>query len=91
MSKKRTERLIEDFVLYKDIFETEKGQKLLLDLCRRVQYFQPSYRGEATTHDTLFREGQKNVINMILTFLKCDTTKLLNDFRNMEKERVEYE
>jgi len=78
-------RLLSD---YKDIFEaSEKTERVLYDLCKRFHYFQTSYNGNV--HDTIYREGERNVINFILYQLQQDPAKLLKRFRDMMKKEMD--
>lgn len=74
---------------YKDFFDTEKGKNVLYDLCKRFHYFQTSYNGNV--NDTIYREGERNVLNFILLQTQQDPNRILEEFRSNLKKEMEYE
>lgn len=86
---KREEDFVSILIDYQDFFNTEKGKNILFDLCKRFHYFNSSYTGDV--NEMIFREGERNVVNMIITNLQQDPGKLLNEFRRRLKEEIQYE
>lgn len=72
--------------LYKDVFNTPEGEKVLADLAIFCGQFSPTYR-EGDSHDTAYREGMRRVYLRIHSFLNRDEAeinKLINDYRKGE-------
>ena len=88
-SNKRAEKRVQEIIHLKEIFESEKGKNVLYDLCRRFHYFESSYKGDV--NDTIFREGERNVINFIMQQTELNPAHLLDEFRKRLKEEREYE
>ena len=88
-SEYKAQKHVKKIIDYKDLFETELGQRVVFDLCKRFHYFQTSYNGNV--NDTLFKEGERNVINFILFNMQQDPEKILNSFKDMIKKEMEYE
>ena len=88
-TRKKAEKQVQAIIAYKEVFSSEKGQEVLFDLCRKCHYFQTSYNGNP--NDTIYNEGERNVVNMIMTFSDQDPVKLLKEYRNRLKEEMEYE
>ncbi len=84
MDKKDQRRLatIED---YKSTFSSKSGEKVLWDLMREHHMISPTM--DVNTHDTAFREGQRNVVLRILQLMKTDTKKLLKIIEQAEENR----
>jgi len=88
--KKRTaEVAVAEIIHLKEIFNTEKGTEVLYALAKRFHYFQPSYNGNA--NDCIFREGERNVINYIMTQLQQNPAKLLDQYRKRLADDLDYE
>lgn len=87
--KRTAEKAVSEIINLKEIFETEKGQEVLFALAKRFHYFQSSYNGDV--NDTLFREGERNVINFIMTQLQQSPDKLLKEYRNRLAQELSYE
>jgi hypothetical protein len=67
---------------YKQIFESEAGQNVLKDLLVKGHFFHTSYTGNS--NDTIFREGERNIVNMILIQLQKSPADML---KHLEKQR----
>jgi hypothetical protein len=89
VDEKKAQKSVKKLIDYSDLFASEVGQRVLYDLCKRFHYFQTSYNGNV--NDTLFKEGERNVINFILFNLQQNPEKILNSFRDMMKKEMEDE
>lgn len=87
--EKHARERVEEVNNLKDIFNSEKGLDVLYKLCKRFHYFQPSYTGNV--NDCLFREGERNVINYIMTELEQDPAKILDQYRQRLRKEQNYE
>ena len=65
MNKKDIEETIE---IYKRIFKSDDGKKILSDLEKRCNVHNTSFSTDA--HETSFREGQRSVVLFIKSTLK---------------------
>jgi hypothetical protein len=73
---------------YKALFENEKGQRVLYDLMKKCHFMHTSFDGDV--HNCIFREGERNVVNYILTMLKQDPVKLKLVIDKLEEEEINY-
>lgn len=77
----RTKDLAED---YHAVFDTPTGQRVLADLFTFCHFDKPSYvRGD--THETAFREGERNVLLRVSQILNLDF-KTLQEMMKQERE-----
>jgi len=74
----------------KEVFDSELGKDCLYDLCKKFHYFHTSYVG-GDVHETIFREGERNVINYLMTLLRQSPAQMLDEFRKRQQEEMEYE
>lgn len=81
---KKARKRVNLIIAYQDTFKTKKGQEVLHDLMKRCHYFHSSFTGNS--EETIFREGERNVINMILTELNLSPSEIL---KYLEKREVE--
>jgi hypothetical protein len=73
---------------YKLLFESESGQRVLFDLMKVGHFMTTSFQGEV--HDCVFREGERNMVNYILTMLKQDPVELKRMIDKQEEEELNY-
>jgi len=83
------EKHVNAVINYQDVFTSEKGEAVLFDLCKKFHSFSTSYQGDTT--DCIFREGERNVINFILSQLQQDPAKLLKHFRERQAAEIDYD
>ena len=57
--------------LYRQVFNTPEGKKILADLQMRCWIDRPTYASQ-DTHETAFREGQRSVVLSITNMLRQD-------------------
>jgi hypothetical protein len=69
---------------YQQVFNTKEGKDILFDLMEKHHVFSPSYTGDK--YDAIFREGERNVINYIITQLSYDRRQLLSEYQKYSKE-----
>jgi len=74
---------------YQDVFQSDKGQDVLYDLCKRFKWFSSSYNGKS--EDTFYHEGQRSVLIFLMDQLSLDPGKLLKEYKERLKEESEYE
>ena len=74
---------------YKEIFSSPQGKLVFNDLLKRVAYFGSAC--EANPHFMYYKTGRKDVVNDIITICDQDPSKLLDQFREYEKEQRDYE
>lgn len=73
---------------YKLLFESEAGQRVLYDILKQCHFMTTSYQGDL--HDCVFREGERNVSNYILTMLKQDPVVIRQMIDKLEMEDMDY-
>jgi len=73
---------------YKLVFGSEAGERVLFDLMKVGHFMGPSYQGDV--HDCIFAEGERNIVNYILTLLKQDPVKLKKLIDRQEEEELNY-
>lgn len=62
-------------IRYGQVFGSEAGKTVLEDLMREGNALAPTYvRGD--THETAFKEGQRNIVHYIFMRLNVDMEKL---------------
>lgn len=69
---KRRQRII---AMYRDVFESPKGQEVLAHLAKHNFVFKPTFVS-GDPHMTSLHEGQRRVVLSILTMLNTDMEKL---------------
>jgi hypothetical protein len=74
---------------YKKIFNTNSGKRVLYDLMKQGHYLHSSFTGDV--NETIFREGERNIIHYIMLQLKQDPKLMLEEIRKREQEELEYE
>lgn len=84
----RQEKAVEKVIVYQDFFNSEKGQEILYDLCKRFYYFSPTYTG--SVNDCIYREGSRNVINFIMSQQQQDPAKILKILREKHDQELQY-
>ena len=77
--KKAAERKVAIVKAYKNLFGSPEGQLVLNDLMQTHGMMSSSFSGDST--QTVFKEGERNVVLRILTILKTNETQL--------RERIE--
>ncbi len=82
--EEKMEKKVDNLAYLQQVFGTEKGKACLLDLCKHFHYFQSSYQGDV--NDCIFREGERNVINFIMSRLEQSPSKIMDEFRQRLKE-----
>ena len=87
--EQRAREVIDRVILIQKVFKTEDGQKLLHDLLKRFHYFSPSFSKDP--YETAFKEGERNVLNFILTQMQRDPAKELDAILKHFKEENIYE
>lgn len=65
--------------LYKEVFETENGKLVLMDLCNRFHMMGSVKKPNDTNGMMDFREGQRNVALYILAQVNYDLNKFFQD------------
>jgi hypothetical protein len=73
---------------YKALFEDERGTRVLYDLMKKCHFMHTSFDGDV--HSCVFREGERNVVNYIMTMLKQDPVKLKETIDKLEDEEINY-
>ena len=73
---------------YKLVFNSESGQRVLYDLMKVGHFMGPSYQGDI--HDCIFAEGERNVVNYIMTMMKQDPVQLKKMIDKQEEEELNY-
>jgi len=73
---------------YKKVFTEGAGERVLYDLMKKGHFMHTSYQGNAT--ECVFMEGERNIINYILTTIKQDPVKLKEMIENHENEELDY-
>jgi len=69
---------------YKDVFSTEAGQRVLMDLVREGSFLQNTFKGDV--NGMLLKEGKRNMVLYILSIIKTDLSKLLDAYERQSKE-----
>ena len=73
---KRHKKQLDRIIQYKAVFGTEEGKKVLYDLMASHHVVSPvMVKGDS--HDTAFKEGERNVVLRIMSILKIDPEELL--------------
>lgn len=73
---------------YKLIFESEAGERVLYDLMKKCHFLHTSYDGDINS--MVFREGERNVVNYIMTMLKQDPSQIKKLIDKQEEEEFTY-
>lgn len=70
---------------YRKVFQTPEGERVFRDLMKQFHGMAVTYfRGD--THETAFREGQRNVLLHIANELNYDYEALEQRLQQMQKE-----
>jgi len=83
-AEKKMEKAVANLSYLKQVFGTEQGKDCLYELCKQFHYFSSSYQGDV--NDTIFREGERNVLNFIMNRLEQSPKKIMDDFRQRLQE-----
>lgn len=76
--------------LYKEIFSSEDGKRVLHDLCNRFYLTSPTIRKGESQQDYLVREGMRQVVLYILSNTNYDIDKYLRE-RETYKMEIEHD
>jgi len=66
---------------YKEVFETEAGQIVLMDLAKRFHMFSSTFKPGVPTEELLLKEGQRTVAMHIFAAAEVDPNQLLSNAR----------
>lgn len=69
---------------YKNVFESPDGRKVIADLMRVHGMMSSSFSGDA--NQTIFKEGERNVVLRILAVLKTDEALLRERIDSHERD-----
>ncbi len=72
--------------LYKELFETDEGKKVLHDLADKFYLLNPTIRKDDKPEQYLVREGMRQVVLYIMQQVNYDIDSYL---RNLEKHKTE--
>tara|TARA_R110002020_G_scaffold24190_7_gene79751 strand:+ start:1938 stop:2168 length:231 start_codon:yes stop_codon:yes gene_type:complete len=61
--------------MYRRVFETEDGQKVIEDLKTRCWFYAPIHT-PGDTHETAYRDGQRSIVLSLISMLKEDHREL---------------
>lgn len=81
-------RKVDAIADYKTVFNSPAGKRVLYDLMKQGNFLYSSYQGDI--HDMAFREGERNIVNYILTMLKQDIKTIRDEIKKREEEELEY-
>lgn len=82
--KSEVQRIID----YKQTFGGETGKRVLHDLMVRCHMLSPTFDSK-NPNETNFREGERNVVLMILHTLGVDTYRLEESINEIEAQKQE--
>lgn len=68
------EKYLETATLYKDVFNTEKGKKVLWDLMKASGYTSTNF--DDNPYKMAFNEGLRSMVIRIIKFTELDASKL---------------
>lgn len=77
--RKRSEETFAKVQDYKEVFNTEAGKKVLLDLMREGHVISNTFQGDP--HEMVYAEGRRSIVLFILQIINTDMATL--------KERIE--
>lgn len=81
MSKRAIARVVD----YQKTFHSDRGKKVLWDLMKTCHVLDSTFiQGDSVT--TAFREGERNMVLRILTILKQDPKKMLQQIEQGEQD-----
>lgn len=86
---KRARKQISIIASYKEVFSSELGRKVLLDLMKD-NHMGSSTFVEDKSDLSAFHQGERNVILKILHRMKTNTEQLLKNLEEAAKEATEY-
>jgi hypothetical protein len=76
-----------DYVkLYQEVFGTESGKLVLIDMCNRFHMMTATRKKDDIDGDMEFREGQRNVMLYVLSQVNYDLEKF---FKQREESQIE--
>lgn len=85
MAKKQIKPI--DYVkLYQEVFGTEGGKLVLIDMCNRFHMMTATRKKDDIHGDMEFREGQRNVMLYVLSQVNYDLEKF---FKQREESQIE--
>lgn len=85
MEQKKENSHIARIRRYQSVFGNKEGQMVLTDLIKAHHVLQPTYvRGD--THESAFKEGERNVVLRIFSMMKIDPNKLKEEIDRLVKE-----
>ena len=61
--------------MYRRVFETEDGQKVIDDLKTRFWFHAPVH-APGDTHETAYRDGQRSIVLSLISMLQEDNREL---------------
>jgi hypothetical protein len=85
---KKSNKALDKVIDYRNVFSTSEGKRVLYDLMKVCHFMHSSFTGDST--EIIFREGERNVVNYILTMLKQDPELILEEIRLRENEELDY-
>lgn len=83
---KQDKDLVTRIAKYRDVFSTEAGKWVLLDLMRAHGILNSS--ADNDPHMTYFREGARSVVVRILRTLQVDEQELIKQLEEMRLQNV---
>lgn len=87
--EKRATLQVDRASMYKRVFETEDGKKVLYDLMKFCNMLQPCFvKGDP--YESTHNDGQRSVALFILTQMNVDTEALLKLIKQGEENDKEY-
>jgi len=76
--------------MYKEVFGSEDGKRILHELCNRFYVLSPTVRDEEFTEQKrLIREGMRQAVLYILHQVDYDIEKYLNERKKYKMEIVD--
>lgn len=84
VNMERAKAQVRRIQLYKDVFGSEQGQEVLMDLMRTHHVLGTTYSPKDPNQIHIY-EGERNVVLRILTYLELDTDELLKRMREASK------
>lgn len=85
---KKTEAKLQITQAYQTFFSTKDGQIVLYDLLKTGHFMHTSYTGDV--NDMIFREGERNIVNYILTKMNIDVGELRKFLHEQEQQELSY-
>jgi hypothetical protein len=85
---KKSNKTVDKIIDYRNVFSTPEGKRVLYDLMKTCHFLHSSFTGDQV--EIVFREGERNVVNYIMTMLKQDPEIILEEIRKREQEELDY-